>query len=373
VTELGGDPACWLHTVCPDCGAVVDEDRHDCAVRSSPFRGEQRWSEELQCDVLVLEHDDGRPSHHVVAEVVPAFGSNLWRLSVGGVQLLRGDADLLRRRWWTGTLVLWPLPNRVRGKRYEFGGRSVDLSGVVRPEGNEPLIHGVVDDRAWQHDPPVVTATGASVRTWFEITPASDVFRWYPFPSRLSLEIAVQATGVRVGYRVDNLGDEPLPFAFALHPYFELVDGAASEVVVPADGVMAADEELLPTGTVDAMGSGGFDLRRSTPIVDLDLDHVLTRLHAGASPMLRFPTTAIQVEARASEEFTHVVLFTRRARAEGYVCLENQTGSTDAINLYARAEATGDDDLRRAAHLLVLPPGAAHEGWIEYVVSPLSA
>jgi aldose 1-epimerase len=372
VTELGGDPACWLDAVCPDCGAVTD-DQHQCADERSQFRAERRWSEELGCDVVVLEHDDGDPAHHVLAEVVPAFGSNLRRLSVGGVEILRGDAELLRRRWWTGTLVLWPIPNRVRGKRYEFGGRSVDLHDVVRPEGNEPLIHGLVDDRAWQHEPPSATATGASVRTWFEITPASDVFRWYPFPSRLSLELAVRPSGVRVGYRVDNLGDEPLPFAFALHPYFELVDGAASEVIVPADGVMDADEELLPTGTVDAMGAGGFDLRRATPIVDLDLDHVLTRLHPGAPPTLRFPTTGIQVEARASEEFTHVVLFTRRARAEGYVCLENQTGSTDAINLHARAEATGDEDLRRAAHLLVLPAGAAHEGWIEYVVSPLPA
>ena len=339
----------------------------------SSFRGKQGWSDDLDCDVVVLEHDDGDPARHVVAEVAPAFGSNLHRLSVGGVEVLRGDLDLLRRGRWTGTLVLWPLPNRVRDKRYEFGGRSVDLADIVRPEGNEPLIHGVVDEQQWQHERPIVTASGVSVRTWIEITPASDVFRWYPFPSRLSLEFAVHARGVTVSYQVDNLGDEPLPFAFALHPYFELVDADASEVVVPADGVMEADDELLPTGRIDPMGRAGFDLRRPTPVVDLELDHVLTRLHDGASPSLRFPRTGIQVEARASGEFTHVVLFTRRARAEGYVCLENQTSSTDAINLHARAEATGDDDLRRAAHLLVLPPGERHAGWIDYVVTDLAS
>jgi rubrerythrin len=24
--DEGGDPACWLHRVCPDCGRLADED-----------------------------------------------------------------------------------------------------------------------------------------------------------------------------------------------------------------------------------------------------------------------------------------------------------------------------------------------------------
>jgi hypothetical protein len=31
MTELGGDPACWLHLVCDACGAVLDDGvSHDC-------------------------------------------------------------------------------------------------------------------------------------------------------------------------------------------------------------------------------------------------------------------------------------------------------------------------------------------------------
>lgn len=27
--ELGGDPVCWAHLVCPECGAIVSEGHHD--------------------------------------------------------------------------------------------------------------------------------------------------------------------------------------------------------------------------------------------------------------------------------------------------------------------------------------------------------
>jgi hypothetical protein len=32
--DLGGDPACWLDRVCPECGGFVDDaETHDCAER----------------------------------------------------------------------------------------------------------------------------------------------------------------------------------------------------------------------------------------------------------------------------------------------------------------------------------------------------
>lgn len=330
------------------------------------FRACVRPHPRLRCDVVVLEHD------HLTAEVAPALGSNLYRLRYGHCELVCADVERLRRRWWTGTPVLWPLPNRVRDKRYRFGGRTVSLAGVVRPEGNWPLIHGLVDDVAWQHDEPWSDGTSAGVRTWVDMAPGSERFAFYPFPSRLTLEFVLGADGLRIAYRVDNLGDGDLPFAFALHPYLELLDGAATEVVVPADAVMDADDDLLPSGRLlPVEGTGAFDLRRPTPVAGLELDHVFTRLHPGAPCALRHPGRGFELLLQGSDDFTHVVLYTMKAASEGIVCLENQTGSTDAVNLHARAMESGDDELAEAAHLIVVRRGESHEGWVDYRVRPL--
>jgi aldose 1-epimerase len=319
-------------------------------------------------DVVVLEqeHASGKPLR---AEIAPEFGSNLFRLSYGDLELLHYDLELLRRRRWTGTPVLWPLPNRVSGKCYEFGGRSVDLSGVRRPEGNWPLIHGLVDNQGWHHSPP--SASGDHLRTWIDISPGAAPFQWFPFPSRLTLEYTLHAGGIRLDYTVDNLGDERLPFAFALHPYFALLDGSHSEICVPAESVMEADDELLPSGRLIPVADAGCDLRSPISAVDRSLDHVFTDLRPGEPCLIRHPLTGVELQLTGSEDFTHVVVYTVKAAAEGFVCVENQTGSADAINLQARASASGDGELERAAHLMTVGPGQRHSGHVEYRVVPL--
>jgi aldose 1-epimerase len=318
--------------------------------------------------VVVLERGGDGGGDGAVVEVAPSFGSNLFRFRHGDHELVRCDAPSLGARRWTGTPVLWPIPNRVRGKWYRFGRHDVSLLDVVRPEGNWPLIHGLVDDLAWQHDEPRADGGSASVRTWVEIGPGSDRFRFYPFPSRLTLHVVLGEDGVRVSYHVDNLGDEALPFAFALHPYFALLDGTRSEVVVPADVVMEADGDLLPTGRLLPVTGEAYDLRMPTPAATLELDHVFTRLHAGEPCRLRHPDAGIELVLNASDDFTHVVLYTMKAASDGFVCLENQTGSTDAINLHTRAVESGDAALAEAAHLLVVPPGGSHDGHVDYRV-----
>src|SRR4051812_43479671 len=191
--RLFGQPECRLHTRADPtqtAGARPRVRQHQAhsltAVRRTPntFLADVRRNDALDRDVVVLEHRDVEGTSAVVAEIAPTFGSNLYRLSVGGAELLRGDVERLRQGLWSGTLVLWPLPNRVRDKRYEFLGRVVDLAGVVRPEGDAPLIHGLVDDLAWDHETPRVSRTAASVRTSVELTPESRVFTHYPYPSR---------------------------------------------------------------------------------------------------------------------------------------------------------------------------------------------
>ncbi len=92
----------------------------------------------------------------------------------------------------------------------------------------------------------------------------------------------------------------------------------------------------------------------------LDLDHVYSRLTPGRHARVEYRASGLAVDLEATEDFSHLVLYT--PRGEQFFCLENQTCSTDAHNLFARgfAEASG---------LRTVLPGAVGRGAVRYAVS----
>jgi aldose 1-epimerase len=237
---------------------------------------------------------------------------------------------------------------------------------LKRPQGNEVLIHGLVFDRPWYYEQPVARQDSASVTTHIDITPQSPFFEGYPFDSRLSLTYTLTKHGVTIVYHVQNNSSKDMPFGFALHPYFSTLSGKGETLVsIPADSVMEADDELLPTGRLlDVRGImyAMFDLREPLPIANLKLDHVYTGLHKNESAVIEYRKQAMRLHITASEDFTHVVIYTPPGAGSPFFCLENQTCSTDAVNLHHRG-------LREMAHLLELHPGESLSGFIQYTVS----
>jgi len=329
---------------------------------------------ELDIEVVHLTYTDLDPAKSITARIAPTLGSNLYGLSYGSNELVVCDKKKLSDRDWTGVFVIWPLPNRVAGKEYTYGGKAVSLTDIQRREGNWSLIHGLVDDQPWQYDVPRADGAGATLRTWIEIGPQGPLYRFFPFASRLTLNYRLDSHGVRVDYMVENRGDDTLPYAFALHPYFAtLPTPQETQVLLPADAVMEADDDFLPSGRLHPMGADGYDLRQLTPITDIVLDHVFTNLDRGAVAAIYYPSLGFQLELHSSADFTHMVLYTMMAEEKGFVCFENQTGSTDAINLNERSIATGDAELKTAAHLLEVAPGDSATGYIEYRVASMRA
>lgn len=90
---------------------------------------------ELNIEVVQLDYTDSNPEKSLTARVAPALGSNLYGLSYGPNDLIVCDKPKLANREWTGTFILWPLPNRVSGKEYTFAGKSVSLAEIKRREG----------------------------------------------------------------------------------------------------------------------------------------------------------------------------------------------------------------------------------------------
>jgi len=320
----------------------------------------------LNSTVISLSYvDRSNSSRNTVVCIAPELGSNMFRFRVGDQDLIYADQALLKDKDFTGNFVLWPFPNRVRNKRYTYRGQSYSLENVQRPRGNAPLIHGLVFDRPWRYSQPIIGPDAVSVTTYLDVNNESPYYMADPFESRLSLTYTLTGTELTITYQVQNKSSRVLPFGFALHPYFSTFSDKHDVFIsIPAQGVMEADDELLPTGRifdVNKVMYAMYDLREPIAVGHLKLDHVYTWLNKPALSILDYRKLAMQLHISATDDFTHIVIYTLDQAP--YLCIEYQTCSTDAINLHNQSA-----DLRDAAHLLEVKPGEICSGTIRYTV-----
>lgn len=329
---------------------------------TSPYSAEVLADSDLNTTIVALSYTDpGDSARNLLACIAPDLGSNFYRFRTGEHELLHCEQEKLKVRGHTGTFVLWPFPNRVRDARYSYAGREYTFDGVKYV--HNALVHGLVFDRSWSYEQPSADEQGASVTTFVEMSPDSPYYDSYPFPSRLALTYTLTSAGITVTYTVKNTGTQTLPYGFALHPYFNLLSGVGQTLVtLPAGHVMEADQGLLPTGRLLDVNStmyAMFDLNQPVPVGHLKLDHVYTDLPTPRDARVEYHGLNLSLHITASDDFTHAVIYTL---GQGpYFCLENQTCSTDAINLHAR----GMQDI---AHLLEVSPGSEASGFIRYAV-----
>ncbi len=324
-------------------------------------------SQDLELNTTIISlsaSDKSNPSRNALVCIAPEFGSNLFRFRVGEHDLIYTDQALLKNKGFTGNFVLWPFPNRVRNKRYTYQGQMYSLEDVQRP-GDKALVHSLVCDRPWHYTQPIIGPDAVSVTTYIDVNAESPHYKGYPFDSRLSLTYTLSGTELTVTYQVDNKSTHVLPFGFALHPYLAtLSDNHDVFLNIPAQAVMEADDELLPTGRIFDVSKvmyAMYDLREPVPVAYLKLDHVYTHLNRSALSVLDYKNLAMQLHMWATDDFTHLVIYTP-AQAP-YLCVEHQTCSTDAINLHNQGP-----DRREAAHLLEVQPGEIYSGSIHYTV-----
>jgi aldose 1-epimerase len=305
----------------------------------------------------VLSHDGGGDAARAMeAWIVPAFGANLCRFSVGGRNVIDFDRALLLARDFTGTPVLYPTPNRVRNGMFRWEGKDYRQ----RRDGKPVLEHGLVHTEAWNAGEPVADGSSAGVEAWIDFEEGGPLCSSFPFPHRLGLSFRLTAAGITVTYSITNRGNRALPFGFGLHPYFMKVAGDdGTRVTLPARVVMDATSDLLPTGRLVPVRGTVYDLRAPMDVASLDMDHVFTRVRRGGHARIRHSHLGLSIDLEATPDFTHLVLYT--PRGEPYFCLENQTCSTDAHNLYDRGFVV-------ESGLKTVKPGAVHRGSVAYAV-----
>ncbi len=287
-------------------------------------------------------------------KLCPAAGLNVFSIQYKGTEMLKTPKSLRELRGFMyGVPVLYPMPNRVRAGRFTFEGQK--FSFTPNKDGN--FLHGLVHSVAWETaNMNIGQPTTLSFTCPF--APGSDQFKLFPLQHDLQLSISVTDHSVRWTYTVDNTkGDKPIPFGFALHPWF-LYQGSRKEtfLTVPATHLMES-EKLLPTGKLLGLADTKLDLRKPRSLDEVVCDDVFFGMKEADPTVIDFRQPRVKVTLKASDEFTHFVLYT--PKDQPWFCTENQTCSTDAHNLY-------DQGLKKESHLQIVPPGKTATGWVEY-------
>jgi aldose 1-epimerase len=300
--------------------------------------------------------DESNSNNNLEAWIAPSRGSNLCRFSVGGQAIIDFEPQLLNVSGDTGTLVLYPTPNRVRDGTFRYQGR--DYPQIKR--ANKIMEHGMVRDEGWNFGKAQLKEDSISLLTWINFDRSSPLFEAFPFAHRLELEFCLMRDGIRISYTIQNMDDQDIPFGFGLHPYFMKVSGENGTFVrLPARYVMESTPDLLPTGKLLKVDQTPFDLKREVKIGALDLDHVFTGVPDGEFASIHFSSLTLRVILEATNDFSHIVLYS--PAGQGYFCLENQTCSTDAHNLYDRG-------YQSESGLKLVKAGQIHTGHVKYSI-----
>jgi aldose 1-epimerase len=328
----------------PSLNTKMNSQLFSAAVERDPKTG---WS------IAVLRYTDAADvKRNLEARVAAEAGSNLYSFKIGGTELLVQPAE-----WGTtpslryGFPVLFPTPNRARDSKFTFDGQTYAFPANERTH----FIHGLVHKLPWKAGAAAADSKSASIETYLDWDVSQPDFKLFPIKHRLSLRFTLDAHGVKMAFTVENQDTKRLPFGFALHPWFQIL-GTRGETYlrVPAQNHMEA-ESLLPTGKLVNLAGTPYDLREPVSLESLKLDDVYWGLTPERIPGYELREKGLTVSLGGSPEFTHMVVYTPPGKP--FFCMENQTCSTDAHNLYAKG-------LEKEAHLLIVEKGKKISGWV---------
>ena len=196
-----------------------------------------------------------------------------------------------------------------------------------------------------------------------DFKPGGALHKKFGFDHRLSLEFYLDEKGLRIAYEVDNRDSLRLPYGFGLHPYFTFEGLERRDVFlcVPAGAHMELDGSI-PTGRLEKLEGSPYDLRRPRSFDDFEGDDVWLGMRPERPAYLEYRKAGIRLTLAASPEFTHMIVYALKENP--FACVENMTCPPDVQNLYAKG-------FESEAHLLIVPPGEKHSGWVRYDIEPL--
>ena len=307
-------------------------------------------------EAVVLRRGGEAP---IKAVVTPKYGANLIGLEYKGRELIYSPQDAASFNGSSpGSPVLYPTPNRIAGGKFSWEGREF-FFGL---NDGDRFLHGLVRDKAWEYEILPAADNGVAVRMWIDFSPGGEIFETFGIDHRLTLTYSLDKDGLKIEHKVENRDSISLPYGIAYHPYLNYLGSKEANILcVPAKKHHEA-VNLMPTGKLEDLDGQPFDIRKPTPVPDLILDDVYWGMTPENQAWVEFRDAGIRLEFRTSLEFTHMVVYIQPQNE--FFCVENQTCSTDAINLW-------NAGLKEESQVLVVEPGGSSSGWVHYVLSDI--
>lgn len=276
------------------------------------------------------------------ASVCPEDGMNIHHISYNGTTVVDVDPLRVRNKALYGTPILYPTPNRVKDNQF-----------IYKNEKFEAQMHGVVKGERFQVVEIKEMDEEVCIVGRLSFEKGSELYQKFPFVSILDIKITLSENKITYEYQIENKDCKELPYGFAIHPFFQNIDGCV-KIEAKAESVMEMTEEKIPTGVCQDILDTEFDLSKPKLVSNLSLDHVYTQL---GYPNAQLHYKDFKISLNGTKEFSHLVVFT--PQGQSFFCIENQTCSTDAHNLYHKG-------FKEESGLMIIKPEESHSAQIEF-------
>jgi aldose 1-epimerase len=268
-------------------------------------------------------------------------GPRHWFRPATGAALASGDPLGM------ASFPLFPYCNRIRDAKFDFDGRTIDLS---RPgDTHRHALHGHGWRRPWQ----VGQRGDTQVDLYFEHRPDAGRQGDWPFHYEARQSIRLDGDALSITLSARNLGTSPMPFGMGHHPYY--LRTPHTVVKAHVDAMWHADADVLPlhVGAHPAVDA----LRNGMPADAFDLDNNFVGWSREATVI--WPERGRQVVLQAERPFDQLVVYAP-AGADA-LCVEPVTNTTDSFNAKEPASLVGG---------CVLAPGEVLQATLRWTPGP---
>jgi aldose 1-epimerase len=295
------------------------------------------------------------------ARFVPSFGAICVSYRVASLEVIAGPPSLdalSECPFEYGMPVLFPWPGRVAGARFEWRQREHSLP-INDLRGH--ALHGLTYRANFQ----VVRRGPYFLECEFDSRSDPSISAVWPYDFILKIDYEIGG-GLRMRISASNVGSEPMPFGFGLHPYFFAPPARrgtrqSTRIQMPAEKRWPLNAELIPGGPPISVDER-FDLRAGRTLDNEHYDDAFCSLGADAdgfsSARVVDSEFGIAVEVKGDASFRNWMFYAPTNRS--LVSIEPYTCAPDAFNL---AHAGIDAGARE------LLPGGTWEGSVAISLS----